>query len=146
VTENKTIYIGSDHAGLELKTFIIEKLKENGFSIKDFGSHSDYPTDYPKFAHSLAGTLYHNMGILICGSGNGMAMTANKWDACRAALCWNEEISRLARSHNNANVLCLPARFISSREAWGIVETFLKTPFEGGRHENRVKLIPIFHD
>jgi len=146
VTNQKKIYIGSDHAGFELKSFIIGKLQENEFTVRDFGTHSEESVNYPNIAHSLSGTLYNNIGILICGSGNGMTMTANKWNRSRAALCWNEEVSRLARSHNDANILCLPARFISFREAWTIVKTFLETPFEGGRHEQRVNLISIFND
>lgn len=136
------IAIGADHAGFAYKESVKEWLLQKGFQVKDFGTHSAESVDYPDFAHPVALSVESGeskKGILICGSGNGVAMTANKHAQIRAALCWNEEISRLARLHNDANIICLPARFVSIDEALKMVETFLKTDFEGGRHENRVK-------
>ncbi len=138
------IAIGGDHAGFELKEIINAQLRVNGHNCKDFGTHSLDSVDYPDFAHPLASAVEKNefdLGILICGSANGVAMTANKHQGIRAAICWTEEIASLARQHNNANVLCLPARFISAALAEKIVKTFLATSFEGGRHENRVNKI-----
>lgn len=138
------IAIGGDHAGFELKEIINAQLRVNGHNYKDFGTHSLDSVDYPDFAHPLASAVEKNefdLGILICGSANGVAMTANKHQGIRAAICWTEEIASLARQHNNANVLCLPARFISAALAEKIVKTFLATSFEGGRHENRVNKI-----
>ncbi|PKQ65424.1 ribose 5-phosphate isomerase B [Raineya orbicola] len=138
------IAIGADHAGFAYKEAIKENLLQKGFQVKDFGTHSTESVDYPDFAHPVALSVESGeckRGILICGSGNGVAMTANKHAQIRAALCWNEEIAQLARLHNDANVICLPARFVSIDEALKMVETFLKTDFEGGRHENRVKKI-----
>lgn len=138
------ILIGSDHAGFELKTKIIEHLSPKQYTIIDIGTNSDKSTDYPTYAHKVGGVTYpKTMGILICGSGNGMAMTANKWESARAALCWNLEIAKLARQHNDANILCLPARFISTTQALEMVDTFLTTEFEGGRHTQRVNSIKI---
>jgi ribose 5-phosphate isomerase B len=139
----KRIVIGSDHAGFELKTKIIEYLSDKSYNIADVGTESEYSTDYPIYAHKLSGIIYSDTGILICGSGNGMAMAANKWDYNLAALCWNVETAKLARQHNNANILCLPARFISTAQAIEIVDTFLTTQFEGGRHIQRVNGISI---
>lgn len=139
------IAIGGDHAGFLYKKDIKEYLVQKGFELKDFGTDSEESTDYPDYAHPLAeavGNTEFDLGILICGSGNGVAMTANKHPKVRAALCWNTELSSLARQHNNANVLCLPARFVSLEEAKAMVDTFLQTPFEGGRHERRVNKIP----
>ncbi|WP_448530406.1 ribose 5-phosphate isomerase B [Raineya sp.] len=136
------IAIGADHAGFAYKESVKEWLLQKGFQVKDFGTHSAESVDYPDFAHPVALAVENGeckRGILICGSGNGVAMTANKHAQIRAALCWNEEIARLARLHNDANIICLPARFVSTDEALKMVETFLKTDFEGGRHENRVK-------
>ncbi len=138
------IGIGGDHAGYAYKKALIEMLTQSGYEIKDFGPFSDASVDYPDFAHPLANAVEKqevNLGILICGSGNGVAITANKHQSIRAALCWTEELGALARQHNNANVLCLPARFISLDLAKQITNTFLTTPFEGGRHENRVNKI-----
>lgn len=142
------IAIGSDHAGYEMKSAIINWLEQNEISVVDFGSYSTESVDYPDYAHSVVGSIVDEeniIGILICGSGNGICMSANKWKNIRAALCWNKEIASLSRQHNNANVICLPARFISIDESIEILETFLDTEFEGGRHENRVnKINPFF--
>lgn len=138
------IAIGGDHAGFAYKQEIITLLTQAGYDVKDFGPFSDASVDYPDFAHPLANAVEQgeaNFGILICGSGNGVAITANKHQGIRAALCWLDELGALARQHNNANVLCLPARFISLDLAKQITQTFLNTPFEGGRHENRVQKI-----
>ncbi len=134
------ISIASDHAGFELKEEVIQYLKSVKLSPVDFGCHSLESCDYPDFAHKLALGLQSQVcqkGILICGSGQGVAMSANKHQHVRAAVCWNEEIAKLARQHNDANVLCLPARFVSKELAIEIVKTFLETEFEGGRHERR---------
>lgn len=139
------IYIGSDHAGYDLK----EQIKQhftNGFEWIDLGTDSTASVDYPNFAHPVAQAVAEstdNIGILICGTGNGMAMTANKHQNIRAALCWSKEIAALARQHNNANILVLPARFIPAETAFEMIETFLSTPFEGGRHLNRVNKINL---
>ena len=138
------VAIASDHAGFDYKTAIKEILTQKGFEMIDFGAHSTDSMDYPDVAHHLANEVNSGkakFGILICGSGNGVCMTANKHQGIRAALCWNKELGELARLHNNANVLCLPARFISLEEAIAISEAFLATTFEGGRHENRVNKI-----
>lgn len=138
---NKVIAIGGDHAGYQYKSKIIDKLKEDGFEVIDFGPGSEASVDYPDFAHPLSEHVANgkaHLGILICGSGNGVAITANKHQNIRAALCWNKELAALSRQHNNANVLCLPARFISSELAEEIVDTFMETGFEGGRHGIRV--------
>ncbi|MCL2246905.1 MAG: RpiB/LacA/LacB family sugar-phosphate isomerase [Lentimicrobiaceae bacterium] len=136
--------IASDHAGFELKQFIISKFPE--FQWKDEGCNSLESVDYPDFAHPVATAVAahaDNKGVLICGSGNGMQIAANKHPNVRAALCWNKEIAVLARMHNDANILVLPARFISQEEAIEIVIAFFKTPFEGGRHQKRVEKISI---
>lgn len=138
------IAIGGDHAGFTYKEEIKQMLAEAGHIVKDFGPFSEASVDYPDFAHPLASSVEkgeNELGILICGSGNGVAITANKHQGIRAALCWLDELGALARQHNNANVLCLPARFISLELAKQITQTFLSTPFEGGRHENRVNKI-----
>lgn len=143
----KIVAIGSDHAGYEYKSAIIEFLQEKGVEVKDFGTHGLASVDYPDFVHPVCQFIEEGnceLGILICGSANGVAITANKHQAIRAALCWQNEISALARQHNNANVVCIPARFISIDEAKNIVETFLSTEFEGGRHQNRVDKITCF--
>jgi ribose 5-phosphate isomerase B len=139
-----TIAIGGDHAGFSYKQQIIELLEQKGLSYHDFGPFSSNSVDYPDFVHPLADAVESNaykMGILVCGSGNGVAITANKHAGIRAALCWNTELAALARQHNNANVLCLPARFINIEEAKKCVDTFLNTDFEGGRHAERVRKI-----
>ena len=141
----KKIAIGCDHAGFEMKEQIIRHLKDQGYDIQDKGAFSTESVDYPDFAHSVAKAIENeeaDLGILLCGSGNGISMAANKHQGIRAALCWKKEIAELARLHNNANVLSLPARFISDKEALEIVDVFLSTEFEGGRHERRVNKIP----
>jgi ribose 5-phosphate isomerase B len=140
----KKIPIGADHAGFNLKGKIIEFLESKGYQVEDFGCFSEESIDYPDFAHPVAEMIEQNtgmLGILICGSGNGINMTANKHKEIRSALCWNAEIAALARQHNNANIVALPARFISEQEALEIVETFLGTAFEGGRHQRRIDKI-----
>lgn len=143
---DKSIIIGmaSDHAGFELKEYIKGLLLANGYKVKDYGTHSEESVDYPDFAHPLASDISGNRlqtGILICGTGNGISMTANKHDNVRCALCWDPEIARLARQHNDANILALPGRFISKDKAWESVEVFLNTSFEGGRHQRRIDKI-----
>jgi ribose 5-phosphate isomerase B len=138
------IGIGGDHAGFAYKEEIKKMLQEMGHTIVDHGPFDETSVDYPDFAHPLANGVENHtedLGILICGSGNGVAITANKHQGIRAALCWTVELGQLARQHNNANVLCLPARFISIELAKEIVSAFIQTPFEGGRHENRVNKI-----
>jgi ribose 5-phosphate isomerase B len=138
------IAIGADHAGFELKEKVREWLTRSGFESKDFGTYSGESADYPDFAHPVASAVEKkefDLGILICGSGNGVAITANKHQGIRAAICWNEELASLARQHNDANVLCLPARYISSDLAMKIVDKFLNSSFEGGRHLRRVNKI-----
>lgn len=140
----KKIAIGGDHAGYEYKEQLRRQLEEEGYEVKDFGPYSADSVDYPDFAHPLAETVAggsYDAGILICGSGNGVAITANKHQGIRAALCWNNELSALSRQHNNANVLCLPSRFVAYELAKEITETFLNTEFEGGRHGRRVDKI-----
>lgn len=140
------IGIACDHAGYEAKEEIIKHLQENGHEVTNFGTNSSESMDYPDTAHPLAFAIENNeleMGISICGSGNGINMTANKHQGIRAALCWNAEISKLAREHNNANICSLPARFISIKEAMQIVDVFLTTEFEGGRHQRRLDKMPI---
>jgi len=142
----KNIGITSDHAGFELKEYLKNYLTQKGYHVKDYGPDSDKSSDYPDFAHPLAYSIIDKtieIGISICGSGNGISMTLNKHKEIRAALCWNKNIAELARSHNNANICSLPARFISKDEAKDIVEIFFSTEFEGGRHLRRVNKIPI---
>ncbi len=142
--EIKTIGIASDHAGFELKEKIKKYLENENFRIVDFGTHSAESMDYPDVAHPLASAVESGEvfpGIAICGSGNGISMTVNKHAGVRAALCWTPELSKLAREHNDANILSLPARFIPEDVALEIVRIFLNTPFEGGRHQNRVNKI-----
>ncbi|HRZ97796.1 MAG TPA: ribose 5-phosphate isomerase B [Paludibacter sp.] len=140
------IAICSDHAGFELKQIIVEYLKSKEvIEIKDFGTYSAESCDYADFAHPMASAVENNefdYGISICGSGNGISMTVNKHQGIRAALCWNTEIVALARQHNNANVLSLPARFISVEQAKDMVDVFFSTDFEGGRHQSRIDKIP----
>jgi len=140
-----TIALGCDHAGFPLKSVIQSLLNERGLDILDFGTHSDSSVDYPDFVHPAAEAVENGKaaaGILLCGSGNGVAMTANKHQDIRAALCWNAEIATLARAHNNANMIALPVRYITASEAKVIVTAFLDTPFEGGRHLLRINKIP----
>lgn len=138
------IALGGDHAGFEYKKQLVELLQSQGFEVKDFGPFTADSCDYPDFVHPVANAVESGeftKGVLICGSGNGIAITANKHQGVRAALAWQEEIAKLARSHNDANIVCLPARFISFDEAAKIVKAFLDTDFEGGRHQNRVDKI-----
>lgn len=141
-----TIGLCCDHAGFELKEYIKQILEAKGLLCKDFGTYSTESCDYPDFAHPLGqavenGEVYP--GIAICGTGNGISMTLNKHQGVRAALCWQEDIAELARSHNDANILVMPGRFISKEEATKVVEAFLSTPFEGGRHQRRIDKIPL---
>lgn len=138
------ISIGADHAGFEYKQQLSDRLKEQGHQVTDYGTHSADSVDYPDFAHPVAVDVSDNkadLGVLVCGSANGVAMTANKHAKIRAAICWNEELATLSRSHNNANILCIPARFVSYQTAEGIMDKFIETSFEGGRHERRVNKI-----
>lgn len=142
--EKKHIPIGADHAGFQLKERIKNHLRLKGFETEDFGCFSEESIDYPDYAHPVAEKVESSndiLGILICGSGNGINMTANKHQGVRSALCWKKEIAQLAREHNNANILTLPARFLTEEEALEIVDVFFSTKFEGGRHENRVNKI-----
>ncbi len=141
-----SIAIGSDHAGFECKESIKTALKtaNEGFALVDVGTHSADSVDYPDFAHQVAAQVESGdveMGVVICGSGNGVCITANKHKGIRAALCWSVEIAALARQHNDANVLCIPARFVSHETALQMVETFMNTAFEGGRHQKRIEKI-----
>ena len=138
------IAIGNDHAGTDYKNAIIAFLESQGHQVTNFGTNNSDSVDYPDFVHPVAEAVSNgqaNLGILICGSGNGVSMTANKHQKIRAALCWTKEITELARQHNDANILSIPARFTSEPQAVAMVETFLNTPFEGGRHQNRVNKI-----
>lgn len=135
------IAIGNDHAATDYKKAIVEKLEKEGVVITNFGTDADDSVDYPDFIHPVAEAVEKDevdLGIVLCGSGNGAAMTANKHQSIRCALCWNTELSALARQHNNANVLSIPARFVDIDTALAMVDTFLKTDFEGGRHERRI--------
>jgi ribose 5-phosphate isomerase B len=137
----KPVAIGADHAGFEYKTVLIDLLENKGLKIKDYGTYSTDSVDYPDFAHPVAEAIEKEeaaWGVLICGSANGVAITANKHQDVRAAICWNQDVAVLARKHNNANIICIPARFVSTPEAEEMVNLFLSTAFEGGRHENRV--------
>jgi ribose 5-phosphate isomerase B len=139
------IAIGNDHAGTEYKLAIVGMLKSMGIDVVNYGSDATDSVDYADFVHPVAKEVASgnaNLGIVICGSGNGAAMTANKHQSIRAALCWNKEIVTLAREHNNANILSLPARFIAIPQALEMVREFLNTPFEGGRHQTRIEKIP----
>lgn len=140
------ISIGCDHAGYEYKESIKAALGQNGHEVSDFGTHSLDSVDYPDFVHPTANAVESgeaDFGILICGSANGVAITANKHQGIRAAIAWEKEISALARQHNNANMICIPARFIDLDLAHSIVDTFLSTDFEGGRHQRRVEKIAL---
>ncbi|MCB0773969.1 MAG: ribose 5-phosphate isomerase B [Flavobacteriales bacterium] len=139
------IAIGSDHAGFKLKEQVIAHLRKGGHQVTDKGTHSEESTDYPGYAHAVAqavaGEGSSDLGIVICGSGNGVNITANKHAGIRSALAWRPDVARLAREHNNANVLALPARYLSAEEAMAIVDDFLSARFEGGRHQRRVEAI-----
>lgn len=144
MNQSTIIAIGGDHAGFEYKTLLITLLEKLGYTPKDFGAFSKDSVDYPDFAHPVAQAVESKecaFGILICGSANGVAMVANKHQGIRAAICWEPELALLSREHNNANIVCIPARFVSEEKAEEIVKAFLSTPFEGGRHENRVNKI-----
>ena len=139
------IAFGGDHAGFDYKKELMALVEANGATVVDAGPFSTDSVDYPDFAHPVANLVEEGkaaFGVLICGSGNGVAITANKHAGIRAALCWNEELAKLARMHNNANILCLPARFIELGLAKKMLLDFMNTPFEGGRHEKRVEKIP----
>ncbi|GAB1308258.1 ribose 5-phosphate isomerase B [Urechidicola sp. KH5] len=141
-----TIAIGNDHAGPDYKFAIVEYLKSQGITVINHGTDSLDSVDYPDFVHPVASAVDKGevpLGILICGSANGVAMTANKYPNVRAGLCWTKEIVELIRLHNNANILCIPARFTAIPQALEMVKTFLATEFEGGRHQGRVDKIPI---
>lgn len=135
------IALGADHAGVDLKREVIDLLQQKGIETKDFGTHGTDSVDYPDFAHPVAEMVESGnaqLGIVICGSGNGINMAVNKHQGIRSALCWEDELAALARQHNNANVLALPARFITTEKALACVNAFLNAEFEGGRHERRV--------
>lgn len=141
-----TISIGNDHAGTAYKFAIIKHLEAKGITMINHGTDTDNSVDYADFVHPVANDVENNtseFGILICGSANGVAMTANKHQNIRAGLCWNKEIVHLIRSHNNANILCIPARFTAIQQVIEMVDVFLNTEFEGGRHQNRIDKIPL---
>ena len=141
-----SVALGCDHAGFEYKEIIKKHLTGKGFVVKDFGTNSSDSVDYPDFVHPLSTAVENkelDFGVLFCGSANGVAITANKHAGIRAAIVWKNELASLARQHNDANVLCIPARFVSSEEAKTFVDTFLSTSFEGGRHANRVNKISL---
>ena len=141
-----TILIGSDHAGFEMKEILKAYLLELGNEVKDYGTYSQDSVDYPDFAHPLSKAIHtgeFEQGILVCGSGQGVCMTANKYANVRAALVWSAEIAGFAREHNNANILCIPGRFVSAEVAKNCVDSFLQTPFAGGRHGIRVGKIAV---
>ena len=141
---SKPVAIGADHAGFEYKDAIATWLKGLGYEVKDFGTGSSASVDYPDFAHPTASFVEEGhaaFGILVCGSANGVAITANKHQGIRAGLCWDNEVAKLVRMHNDANIICIPARFVALPYAQQMVETFIKTEFEGGRHANRTAKI-----
>ncbi len=143
---NKIIPMACDHAGYELKEYLKKYLEEKGYEIKDFGTYSSDSVDYPDMIHPLAKEInegVYEIGVIMCGSANGVSMVANKYPNVRCALCWEEEIAKLAKQHNNANIISLPARFISQEKASLILDAFLTTDFEGGRHQKRVDKISI---
>jgi ribose 5-phosphate isomerase B len=141
---NKPVAIGCDHAGFDYKEDLISFLEGKGLEYKDFGAYSKEPADYPDFAHTVALAVeseHYAFGILICGSANGVAITANKHQHIRAAVCWGEELAELARKHNDANIICIPARFVREGDAEKMVDLFINTVFEGDRHNTRVNKI-----
>ena len=143
---SQDIPIGCDHAGFRLKEYLMKNLLSEGYRFRDFGTFSEESVDYPDFVHPLAKAInegIYTRGIIICGSGNGASIVANKYQLVRSAICWTDEIARLSRLHNDANVIALPARFISPEEAMKLVKIFFTTDFEGGRHERRVQKIPF---
>ena len=140
------IGLASDHAGFELKKFVKSYVEQKGYICKDFGAYSAEPSDYPDYAHLLAEAVESKevcIGIALCGSGNGIGMALNKHQGIRAAICWNASLVQMARAHNDANILVLPARYISQKDAEEMVNVFFETPFEGGRHKIRIDKIPI---
>ena len=140
------IAIGNDHAGYEIKQVLKEWLEEQGYDVKNYGTDSPQAVDYPDFVHPLAISVEKgefDFGVLICGSGQGASITANKHQGIRATLCWRPEIAMLARSHNDANILCLPGRFIEGDAAIEVLRVFLDTPFDGGRHKRRIEKVPL---
>ncbi|WP_299115671.1 ribose 5-phosphate isomerase B [uncultured Winogradskyella sp.] len=141
-----TISIGNDHAGPDYKQAIVKHLESKGITVKNYGTDTLDSVDYPDFVHPVAKDVNDNnvdFGILVCGSANGVAMTANKYPNVRAGICWMNEITELTRQHNNANIICIPARYTAIPQAIKMVDTFLETAFEGGRHQNRVNKIPM---
>ena len=139
------IAIGNDHAGVEFKNAIIEFFKDKNIEVKNFGTDNENSVDYPDYIHPVAKFISskpNSYGIIICGSGNGAAMTANKHKNIRAALCWNEDLAKLSRQHNDANILSIPARFVSLEETLKMISIFISTSFEEGRHKNRINKIP----
>jgi ribose 5-phosphate isomerase B len=141
---SKYIAIGADHAGFDYKQIIIDHLNKKGLSVSDKGTYSADSVDYPDFAHPVAESVVSGetaFGILLCGSAIGVCVTANKHAGIRAALCWQKDIAELSRRHNNANIICLPSRFVSVHYAIEMIETFMETAFEAGRHENRVNKV-----
>jgi len=144
ISKNMKVAIGSDHAGFEYKAKIIEYLKGKGIEVEDFGAFSTDSVDYPDFAHPVSESVENknaDYGILLCGSGQGVSMSANKHQGIRCALCWNSDIARLSRQHNNANIIAFPARFVAYEYAIEMIEVFFNTQYEGGRHEKRVNKI-----
>ena len=142
--KTKPVAIGGDHAGFDYKEILKSLITKEGLTVKDFGPFSNQSVDYPDFAHPVSASVENGesaFGVLLCGSANGVAITANKHQGIRAAICWSAEIAKLSRQHNDANVLCIPARFVSEEEAKEIFLAFVNTEFEGGRHETRVKKI-----
>ena len=140
----KKIAFACDHAAYEVRKSILNLLSNHGYDVLDYGTEGSESVDYPDHVHPFAKAIIEgeaNMGVLVCGSGNGVAMTANKYQDIRAALCWNKEVAELARLHNNANVIALPARFVSEKDLLGMIEVFIATDFEGGRHGRRVNKI-----
>lgn len=142
----KSIALAADHAGYSVKEVIKKYLIEKGLEVKDFGTFSNESTDYADYAHPMASAVENNefeIGVSVCGSGNGINMTVNKHQSIRAALCWNSEISALARLHNNANICSIPGRYVTDEQAIDIIDKFLNTEFEGGRHQRRIEKIPL---
>jgi ribose 5-phosphate isomerase B len=142
----RTLAIASDHAGYQMKLVLVKYLQEKGYEVTDLGTDSAEPVNYPDFGHPLAASVESgrfSLGFSLCGSGNGINMVTNKHQGIRGALCWNKEISRLARSHNNANICSIPARFLDLETVKEIVDTFLETEYEGGRHDIRISQIPL---
>ena len=140
------VAIGNDHAGYEIKMVVLDWLREHGYEIENYGTDSPDPVDYPDFAHPVAAAVERgefDQAVLICGSGQGVSMTANKHKGIRAVLCWIPEMAELARSHNNANILCLPGRFIDKQTTIKILENYFSTVFDGGRHQTRINKVPV---